>query len=613
MRSTWRVFSVGVAAILLSLALGTGLAHAGLSPYASETGKISLSVDALGTNDPAGGPIRVQKNAGATVRKAYLFGAKTPGTGALLDGDVTLDGTPVVWDPTSSVESSFGNFTAAADVTSIVKPVVDSAPAGIVNFTVAEGANTDSYDGEILAVILDDPTVTTSGSVILLYGTEDTSGDTFPVALSQPVDKTNPSFALDLSLGISFGYQPAGQYSTVAVNGHLMTSSAGGQDDCVEKYAATPNFPVNCSNGELITAGGIGDLNDNPPDPTATDETCMGAMGPAPRCDDELYNLLPFVNNGDTSLTFNTTNPSNNDDILFAALNVHGSAALVGEGVVLGPVTATNPVGTNHTFTATVQDTNGNPVSGVTVTFTATSGPNAGRTGTGVTDSNGHATFTYSSTLTGTDTWVASFKDSSGTTHTSNPATKTWTASTGDTTPPSCSLASTIAGPPKQIQVMVQDTGSGLASVHVDTSVNATTAVPAFTSGTTSAVLVTSTKVDQTKSSSLALTVTDVAGNVTRCDPMVPGIGGTGTAAIGTARTFGNLHATQSRVTITNASTSAGTFSVLVNHKVFVVNVAAGLSRMIDVASAMRSGHDNRIVVRPRNAKKARATVTVTS
>src|SRR5689334_5909602 len=46
-----------------------------LLPFYSDSGKISLSVDAIGTNDPAGAPIKVHKNAGATVSKAFLFAA----------------------------------------------------------------------------------------------------------------------------------------------------------------------------------------------------------------------------------------------------------------------------------------------------------------------------------------------------------------------------------------------------------------------------------------------------------------------------------------------------------------------------------------------------------
>jgi WD40 repeat protein len=92
----------------------------------------------------------------------------------------------------------------------------------------------------------------------------------------------------------------------------------------------------------------------------------------------------------------------------------------------------------------------------------------------------------------------------------------------GDTTPPACALIATIPGPPKAIQVEVQDTGSGLATIaHAET--NAVTVVPAFVPGTTNPVVITSTKVNQALASSLKVTVTDVAGNTTVCDPVVPG------------------------------------------------------------------------------------------
>jgi hypothetical protein len=389
-----------------------------LLPFFSDSGLISLSVDALGINDPAGGTISVHKNtAGATVRKAFLFAASTGFTGYTpLDGDVTLNGTPITWNAANTIANDISSVNVEADVTSIVKPIVDAAPSGDVNFTAAEPNDTFSIDGEILAVILNDPSVTTSGSVALMYGAQSPAGDNFSVLLAKPVDKTDPNFGLNLSLGISFGFQPAGQFSTVDVNGQRLSSSAGGQDD------GQPE------NGALITAGGIGDLNDNPPDPNATDFTCIGAMGPAPRCDDELYNLVPFLNNGDTSLTFNTTNPSTDDNIFFAALDVRSSAAVVGEGIVLSPTSATNNVGQSHTLTATVQDNNGNPIQGVTVHFQVTSGPNAGTSGDATSDSSGKAQFTYTSGNAGTDHIVASFTDSQGKSFTSNEVTKTWQA-----------------------------------------------------------------------------------------------------------------------------------------------------------------------------------------
>jgi len=85
---------------------------------------------------------------------------------------------------------------------------------------------------------------------------------------------------------------------------------------------------------------------------------------------------------------------------------------------LLGPPSATNPIGTNHTLTATVLvhtencDPDGPPPSslpesGVNVKFEVVSGPNQGLTGSGVTNAQGHATFTYTSQVTGTDVLIA--------------------------------------------------------------------------------------------------------------------------------------------------------------------------------------------------------------
>jgi pre-peptidase len=92
-----------------------------------------------------------------------------------------------------------------------------------------------------------------------------------------------------------------------------------------------------------------------------------------------------------------------------------------------------------------------------------------------------------------------------------------------DGTGPTCLMIATIPGPPKAIQVEVQDTESGLGAVLVTASDNANTVVPPFEPGTNDPVVITSTKVDQASSSRLALSVSDVAGNVTLCDPVVPG------------------------------------------------------------------------------------------
>jgi hypothetical protein len=427
-----------VAAALAVLAPTAASAAEPLSPFLTVSGEhLALSLDALGDNNPAGGPIQVEKkDAAETVRAAYLFAASTGETGFVPEnGEVTLNGEPIEWEAAHTISSDIGSYNAVANVTSIVKPVVDPASAGLVPLTVAEGLNTNLYDGEILAVVLEDPAVNEARSLTLLYGAQNPEGDTFHVGLAEPIDKSNPSFALNLSLGISYGYQPAGQYSIIEVNNKLMTSSAGGQDDCIEKYSPTPDWGA-CGNGELITVGGIGDSLEDPPNPAATDEECENeAHEKAPRCDDELYSLLPFVSDGESGITFHTDNPSDNDNIFFGALEVHGGAAVIGEGITLSPATGTNQVGESHTVTASVQNEDGEGVEGAIVHFQVTSGPNEGMTAEAPTSATGKASFTYSSSTAGTDQISAYYVNSHQTKYESNGVSETWEAPVTTPTP----------------------------------------------------------------------------------------------------------------------------------------------------------------------------------
>ena len=407
-----------------------------LGPVVTETGFISLSLDGLGVDTSTPGTIQVDKPAGATVRAAYMAAVDVSGSagGPLPDGAITLNATPVVW----SLHEAGGGNHAWADVTTTVKPVVDAAPAGIVDLTVVE---TMSLDGSILAVIFNDPNQTVANTVILLFGAQSTGGDTFSVLLASPIDLSDPEFGMDFSLGIAYGYQGSSQYSIVDVNSTRLTTSAGGQDD---GYSG---------NGGLITVGGIGDSTANPPDPY---QTPTGS--PPYRYDDELYDLLPFVNNGDTSVVIDTSNPSNDDSIFFAALFMKSAIGFIGEGIVLEPDTATNDVGTDHTVTATVQDDSGDPVVGADVTFTVTAGPHAGLTGIVSTGTDGKASFSYTGTTAGTDTIVASFLGSSEETITSNEVTKEWV---GAAPPPEANFNANPTMGSASLTVKFRDTSTG--------------------------------------------------------------------------------------------------------------------------------------------------------
>jgi hypothetical protein len=387
-----------------ALLLPTTAALAGLTEFFSATGKLTLSVDAGGSNGVSH-VIDVEKpNASATVRKAFVLAASTGFSGRVLNhGDVTINGTPINWD--AQVAGAISNSNHLADVTAIVKPTVDAAAPGRTPFTFTE-VSTLGIDGEILVVVFDNPLQTSDTTVSLLFGAQNIAGDTFSITLAQPIDPNASGSLADMGLGISFGCQPGNQLSTVEVNGQRLSSSAGGQDDSGV-----------CNNGRLITAGGLDDSNANP-SPNAPPTSF--------RTDDELYSLLPFMTASATSISVFSRNPSNDDNIFFAYFHLSG-AAIVGEGIVLSPTNTTNPIGAQHTVTAKITDTSGNPLPGNIVSFNVISGPNQGDNGTDITDTLGEGIFTYTGDGgAGTDRIQASFVDSSGQVQTSNTVTTDW-------------------------------------------------------------------------------------------------------------------------------------------------------------------------------------------
>lgn len=178
-----------------------------------------------------------------------------------------------------------------------------------------------------------------------------------------------------------------------------------------------------------------------------------------------------------------------------------------------------------------------------------------------------------------------------------------------DTTPPTCTLTSTLAGPPKEIQVTVQDTGSGLASI-VPTTVNATATVPVFAPGSTSAQLVIADKTDQSKPSSLTLKVTDASGNSTTCDPWF-GLSQTKTVGVLPVR-FTHLLGNAATVVV---RPHAGVRSVdlLVNGRLFhVAGLRPGNSTRVNIGAALRVGGTNVVVAKAHGRHGAVANVMIT-
>lgn len=383
-----------------------------LKPFFTATGAIYASVDG-GASNAASHLIDVDKRrAGSVVRKAFVLVASTGDRGyAPGDSDLLIAGSAVDVDEATLTASSINSFNVLADVTAIVKPLVDAAQPGRLQLQVSEIQPT-LIDGEVLVVVFDDA-AEAQGSVLLFFGAQSTSGDAFNILLAESLAQADDGQQLRFSLGIAFGFQSldvTSQFSQIDINGVRLSSAAGGQDDGAD------------FDGQLITVGGLDDLPDNPADPLATPELCAEP----PRCDDELYDLKAVLAEGTTNIRVDTLNPSDDDNIFFAAIEAIGVAALVGEGVLVSPADTTLNTGEPHTIVASVQNDDGQALADKSVVFTVTSGPNQGKTETAISDAAGAARFSYTSATAGTDLVVASIVDSDGAAQTSNDAIVNW-------------------------------------------------------------------------------------------------------------------------------------------------------------------------------------------
>ena len=380
-----------------------------VEPIVTESGRVTLAVDAVGTNDAAGDIAVIEKPTGAAVRRAYLLAASTGFSGYRpVTGDVKIDGTAVAWDTAFTIPNSIGSYNVAADVTEMIRTKAENTFGPAVEFVLAEGTRTADIDGSILAVIWDDPTATQVSTVVLMYGAQEVTGDA--ISLARPA--TGDDVDLELSLGISFGFQPAGQYSLITVNGTRLSSSAGGHDD------GEP------SNGALITVGGWFDYPQNPTFPDLTDNDCFE---PAPRCDDELYDLTTALSQSSSStFVVETENPSGDDNIFFAAVTTRGTTLVLGEGIIASPPQQIGAPFRSKDVEVRVVGDDGSPRSGVVVDVNTIEGPNQGGSITAVTGADGSVSVPLISAVTGTDVVEASFAGGDGQEITSSPVTIVW-------------------------------------------------------------------------------------------------------------------------------------------------------------------------------------------
>ncbi len=301
---------IGILSVFFLLA-SASMAGATMSQFMSYTDNgAGMSVDAKGLADNTLGVISADIPVGASVYKAFLYSAAVGYSGNPLV-DVVFEGNTLTSDVASRLDvgARDGNSWVSEnrwDVTSIVQAKVGSG-SGLFSFDLTE---TGYLDGEVLTVLYYDTTKPVN-TAIIYDGELATTGDFFNIALTTPVDKTNPNFFATMSLGISYSFQfgggdVTGQWSQVDVNGQRMTSSAGGEDDGFS------------ANGGLITAGGIGDSIALPASAIAN--------GGSARYDDELYGIESFLSNGETLISIRTLNPSNDDNVFFLGFTTLGEA-----------------------------------------------------------------------------------------------------------------------------------------------------------------------------------------------------------------------------------------------------------------------------------------------
>lgn len=193
----------------------------------------------------------------------------------------------------------------------------------------------------------------------------------------------------------------------------------------VNVHADLPNGHIfNLWGSFVVPAGQSVILAENPPnnnpnhDNFDTSNTLKGTCTPNP--------VAPSVTitvNGVPTTLYDSTHVLDTGGIDPDSCNIHnestqwrpiGSPGTNRASITLTPALSTLPVGQSATESATFADGGGTIYANIPVTFTVTSGPDAGQTSNTVTDQNGHASFNFTNSGPGTDLIVASTTNTIG-------------------------------------------------------------------------------------------------------------------------------------------------------------------------------------------------------
>jgi len=159
---------------------------------------------------------------------------------------------------------------------------------------------------------------------------------------------------------------------------------------------------------------------------------------------------------------------------------------------------------------------------------------------------------------------------------------------------------SVTSGPPKQVVLSVQSAG-GLSSVIVDTppTTNATVTILPFDIGTTQALGVTATKIDQSISAVIELTVIDLCGHTTVFDPVfatitIPEKNSQVTRKFNfnhrEVAHFNGIGNTEGMIFLQNDTPGVNMLVIRVNRREFRTQLSDGQIKKIDISSALFHG-----------------------
>jgi len=178
-----------------------------------------------------------------------------------------------------------------------------------------------------------------------------------------------------------------------------------------------------------------------------------------------------------------------------------------------------------------------------------------------------------------------------------------------DITPPTCDLLTYYPGPPTSIDVGVQDIASGLASISVSESDNVSVNIPSFVPGNTAQLIVNAALLDQSRDGFIELTLTDRAGNVAVCDPVLTMIDrSTGQPS---RKTFNGIAQTEHNVTVRNFGLTM--LDIVVNGTKFHMTALQRNQVVnLDISRAMRPGNNNTVEIVGFGPPGSRAAVLIT-